>query len=53
MRTDVQKVYSMLATWYVPFRSLWVLLTSRQAERDSSAPGMALAVGVTPPSWQA
>ena len=38
MRTDVQKVYSMLATWYVPFRSLWVLLTSRQAERDSSAP---------------
>lgn len=34
MRTDVQKLYSTLATWYDPFRRVWVLLTSQQAERD-------------------
>lgn len=34
MTTDVQKLYSRLATWYDPLRRLWVLLTSRRAERD-------------------
>jgi len=34
VRTDVQKFYSWFATWYDPFRRLWVLATSRQAERD-------------------
>jgi len=34
VRTDVQKLYSMLAARYDSFRRLWVLLTSRQAERD-------------------
>jgi ubiquinone/menaquinone biosynthesis C-methylase UbiE len=35
---DVQRVYSLVgARWYDPFRALWVLCTSRRAERDLDA----------------